>query len=92
MTGQKVYVTKFALEKGILHGIIQEKIRMHSDYPKKVTLVYKIVTDEGTYLLEQDDFGNDPEDAVRKAGKMRDDEIRNLKKRIQELKLMQFSC
>lgn len=92
MQNQTVYITKFALTEGIIRGTIQEKLRIHNDYTGEITIAYRVVSDRGNYLLDNDDFGYDPEEAVRKAGKMRDDEIRKLKNRIQELKLKQFSC
>ena len=92
MQNQTVYITKFALTEGIIRGTIQEKLRMHDDYTGEITIAYRIVSDGKNYLLDKIDFEYDPEEAVRKPRQMRDDEIRKLKNRIQELKLLQFSC
>ena len=92
MQNQTVYITKFALTEGIIRGTIQEKLRINDDYTGEITIAYRVVSDRGNYLLDKDDFGYDPEEAVRKAEKMRDNEIWKLRNRIQKLRLIQFSC
>lgn len=85
------YITKFALEQGILEGTLIGSYINQDDYTREKENRYLIKTEEHTYSLRREDFEYDQEKAVKKAEHMRNEEIRRLEARLRELRTMEFS-
>lgn len=85
------YITKFALEQGILEGTLVGSCIYEDGYTHQKENRYLIKTEEHTYSLRREDFEYHREKAVKKAEHVRDEEIRKLEARLKELRQMEFS-
>lgn len=86
----EVYITKFALSKGLIKGTVVANYIAEDAYTRKKENRYTIETQLGTFSLLREDFEHDREKAIQRAEKMRNEEISNLQKRVQELYRMSF--
>ncbi len=86
----EVYITKFALSKGIIKGTVVANYIAEDAYTRKRENRYAIQTQLGTFSLLREDFEYDKEKSIQKAEKMRNEEIRNLEQRLRELYRMEF--
>ena len=83
-----VYITKFALDKGILEAEILTKVNLEDSYTKKVELCYELSTAVGTYLLPVSEVEETLEVAQNKAVRMWTEEAIRLRERVKELETM----
>lgn len=86
----EVYITKFALSKGLIKGTVVANYIAEDAYTRKKENRYTIETQIGTFSLLREDFEYDREKAIEKAERMRGEEIMNLVNRVQELYRMEF--
>lgn len=88
----KVYVTKFALEKGcIIEGELAETMNITDDYTGKSETKYLVYTAYGEYLLSRDDFEDSKVTAAIVAEDKRIEKIKELESQIDRLMRMSFT-
>ena len=85
--GQEVYVTSYALTRGIIKTITKEKCSDHS----KPLLVYWDYDHDEWFRIGYDVFLTE-EEAIQKAEKMREARIASLKKQMSKLENMDITA
>ena len=86
----KVWITKYALTRGIIEAEIIEQWNVRND-PVCVMVKYLCqFKNSDKYVLDSDDFCFDYECAIQKAEEMRQKKIASLKKQIEKLERMRF--
>lgn len=85
------YITKFALEQGILEGCLVGSCIYEDGFTHEKENRYLIKTEKHTYSLRREDFEYYRENAVKKAEDMRNEEIRRLEMRLNKLRQTEFS-
>lgn len=83
-----VYITKFALDKGILEAEILTKVNLKNSKTNDIEVCYELSTAMGTYLLPASEIEDTLEAAQNKAVRMRTEEGIRLRKRIKKLSTM----
>ena len=85
-----VYITSYALDKGILEADILTKAVVTDSYTKEKEICYELVTSVGKapYLIPVSEVEETLEAAMQKAEEMRKKEIARLRERIKELETM----
>lgn len=88
----KVYVTKFALEKGcIIEGELAETMNVTNDWTRKSETKYLVYTACGEYLLNRNDFEDSKVTATIVAENKRIEKIKELESQIDRLMRMNFT-
>ena len=88
----KVFITKFALEKGcIVEGELVETMNITNDWTRKSETKYLVFTDYGKYLLSREDFEDSKTTAAIVAEDKRIKKIKELESQIDRLMRMSFT-
>ena len=83
-----VYITKFALDKGILEAEILAKVNLKDSDTKESQVCYELSTAIGNYLLPVSEVEETLEAAQQKAVRMRTEEAIRLRKKVKKLETM----
>ena len=85
-----VYITRYALDKGVLEAEILTKAVVTDSYTKEKETCYELVAPVGKahYFIPVSEVEETLEAAMQKAEEMRKEEIVRLKERIKELETM----